>query len=157
IVGAVVTVAKGGHIALERAIGLADREERVPMRVGTPFRYASLTKPIVAAAALGLVEEGVLALDAGITRWLPDFRPAFAGRPAGITVRHLLTHTSGLSYGFFEPGTGPYHAANVSDGLDQPGLSLDENLRRLAGAPLAFAPGAAFLYSLSFDVLGGVM
>jgi CubicO group peptidase (beta-lactamase class C family) len=127
------------------------------MREDALFRYASLSKPIVTKVALGLLERGVLDLDAPITRWLADFTPTFAGAPARITVRHLLTHTSGLGYTFLEPPDGPYHAANVSDGLDQPGLSISENLRRLREVPLLFAPGSSFHYSLSTDVLGEVM
>ena len=157
VVGAVALVAHQGEIVARAVEGLADREAGVPMREETVFRYASLTKPVTAVAALGLVEKGVLGLDEPITRWLPDFRPSFEGRPACITVRHLLTHTSGLSYAFLEPRDGPYHAAGVSDGLDQPGLSIAENLRRLATLPLAFEPGSRFVYSLSLDVLGEVM
>jgi CubicO group peptidase (beta-lactamase class C family) len=157
IVGAVALVAQDGALAARRVVGLADRERRVPMREDTPFRFASLTKPIVSTAALGLIDRGKLALDADIAELLPGFRPTFAGAPARITVRHLLTHTSGLGYAFLEPRDGPYHAANVSDGLDQPGLSLDENLARLSRLPLHFAPGTAFLYSLSTDVLGAVL
>jgi CubicO group peptidase (beta-lactamase class C family) len=157
IVGAVALVARDGEVVVRRAVGLADREEQLPMREDALFRYASLTKPIVSKVALGLLDRGVLELDAPITRWLPDFTPAFAGAPARITVRHLLTHTSGLGYSFLEPPDGPYHAANVSDGLDQPGLAIGENLRRLRELPLKFAPGSSFLYSLSTDVLGEVM
>lgn len=104
------------------------------------------------------VEEGRLNLDAPVTQWFPDFRPALPdGSRPEITVRQLLTHTSGLGYGFLEPSDGPYHKLNVSDGLDQPGLSFEENLTRLAAAPLIFAPGKGWRYSLSMDVLGGVL
>lgn len=158
IVGAVVLVAKDGEVVYRRAAGLADREAGVPMRDDAIFRLASITKPIVSVAAMRLVEEGRLDLDAPMTRWLPDFRPALPdGSEPVITVRHLLLHTSGLSYGFFEPPDGPYHRLNVSDGLDQPGLSLAENLRRLAAAPLGFAPGTQWRYSLGTDVLGAVL
>jgi CubicO group peptidase (beta-lactamase class C family) len=158
IVGAVVRVARDGALVAHTAVGLKDREADVPMREDTVFRIASLTKPIVAVAALGLVERGVLSLDADITRWLPEFRPKLEdGTTPAITVRHLLTHTSGLAYGFVEPSDGPYHRANISDGLDQPGLSIEDNLKRLASVPLKFAPGSAWLYSLAFDVLGEVI
>lgn len=158
IVGAVVKVAKEGELVVSRAFGFSDREAGAAMREQTAFRYASLTKPIVAAAAVILVERGALSLDDAITRWLPEFRPSFEGCPATITVRHLLTHTSGLGYGFLEPpGDGPYQAARVSDGLDQPGLAIEENLARLGRLPLKFAPGSAWLYSLSSDVLGEVL
>jgi len=71
-------------------------------------------------------------------------------------VRHLLTHTAGLGYPSLEPGD-PYEAANVSDGLDQPGLSMQENLQRIASAPLYFPPGSAWRYSMATDVLGAII
>lgn len=157
IVGGVALVARDGILVARQAVGLADREAGVRMRGETPFLIASLTKPIVSVVVLGLVERGVLSLEDPVTRWLPEFAPTFEGRAVPITVRHLLTHTSGLGYAFLEPQGGPYHAANVSDGLDQPGLSLDENLRRLASLPLYFEPGTAFRYSLAFDVLGSIV
>jgi CubicO group peptidase (beta-lactamase class C family) len=157
IVGGVLRVARDGVLVAERVVGLADREAGIPMTAATPFRIASLTKPIVTVTALGLVEQGMLSLDDEVTRWLPAFAPKLDGAVVPITVRQLLTHTSGLGYAFLEPPTGPYHAAKVSDGLDQPGLSLEENLRRLASVPLHFRPGSMFLYSLSLDVLGAII
>ncbi|WP_165070691.1 serine hydrolase domain-containing protein [Paludisphaera rhizosphaerae] len=158
IVGGVVLAARDGQIVYHRAVGLADREAGRPMREDAVFRLASVTKPIVSAAALALVDQGRIRLDDPITRWLPNFRPRLAdGRVPTITVRQLLTHTSGLGYGFAEPADGPYHRAGVSDGLDQPGLTLDENLKRLASAPLLFEPGTAWRYSLATDVLGAVV
>ncbi|WP_437627797.1 serine hydrolase domain-containing protein [Sorangium sp. So ce1151] len=158
IVGTVVIVARDGEVVYRRAAGFADREAGSPMREGTVFRLASLTKPIVSAAALALVDAGALGLDDPVTKWLPAFAPRLAdGKTATITVRHLLTHTAGLNYTSTEPDDGPYHRARVSDGLDQPGLSLEENLARIAQAPLLFAPGTAWNYSLATDVLGGVV
>lgn len=105
-----------------------------------------------------MVEEGKLDLDAPVTQWLPDFRPAMSGGTTPeITIRHLMTHTSGLGYAFLEPSDGPYHKLNISDGLDQPGLSLADNLTRIGAASLYFKPGASWRYSLAMDVLGGVM
>ena len=104
---------------------------------------------------MALVERGVISLDDPVTRFLPDFRPKLAtGETPVITVRQLMTHTAGLMYRFFEPGAGPYTEANVSDGMDQPGVSMEENLRRIASVPLAYPPGAAWIYSVSMDVLG---
>ncbi|WP_437915054.1 serine hydrolase domain-containing protein [Sorangium sp. So ce302] len=158
IVGTVVVVARDGEVVYRRAAGFADREAGRPMREDTVFRLASLTKPIVSAAALALVDASALGLDDPVTKWLPAFAPRLAdGRAATITVRQLLTHTAGLGYTFAEPPDGPYHRARVSDGLDQPGLSLDENLARIAQAPLLFEPGTAWGYSLATDVLGGVV
>ena len=158
LVGAVVLVAKDGALAYHRAAGLADREEGRAMREGDVFRLASVTKPFVAAAAMRLVEQGAIALDDPVTRFLPDFRPRLAsGETPPLTIYRLLTHTSGLGYAFQESADGPYHRLGVSDGLDQPGLAIEENLRRLAAAPLNFAPGAAWRYSLAMDVLGAVL
>lgn len=158
IVGAVVMVARDGRIVYDKAFGLADKESRTPMRKDQLFRLASMTKPIVSAAALALVDQGKLSLDDPVTRWLPEFTPRLAdGKPATITVRQLLTHTAGLSYGFLEPPNGPLAKAKVSDGLDRPGITLDENLRRLADVPLHYAPGTGWQYSLAIDVLGAVV
>ncbi len=158
ILGTEVIVAKGGEVVYRRAAGLADREAGRPMREDAIFLLASITKPFVTAAALRLVEQGALALDQPVSRWLPEFRPALRdGTRPEITLAQLLTHRSGLAYRFWEPQDSAYHRLNLSDGLDQPGLSLAENLARLAQAPLVFPPGAAWRYSLGIDVLGAVM
>jgi CubicO group peptidase (beta-lactamase class C family) len=158
IVGTVVLVARDGRLVYRRAAGLADREAGRPVREDSVFLYASLTKPMVTAAALRLVEEGRIALADPVTKFLPDFRPKLAdGREPVITIHHLLTHTAGLIYGFTEPADGPYHRAGVSDGLDAPGRSFAENLRRIASAPLAFVPGSAWAYSVALDVLGAAL
>jgi CubicO group peptidase (beta-lactamase class C family) len=158
LVGAVVLVARDGKVVYRRAAGLADREAERPMREDAIFRFSSVTKPFVSAAAMRLVQDGKLNLDDPVTKWLPDFRPKLAdGTEPVITLRQLLNHTSGLTYGLAETATHPYHRLGVSDGLDQSGITLDENLRRLGQAPLGFPPGSAWRYSLAIDVLGGVM
>jgi CubicO group peptidase (beta-lactamase class C family) len=159
IVGGLLLVAQHGEPVYQRAAGLADRESGKPVRLDTLFRYASLTKPIVTAALLALAEQGKLGVNDPVTRWLPEFRPKLAdGNTPVITLHHLLTHTAGLSYPFFEPADGPYHRAGVSDGIGYSGdMPLAENIRRLASAPLLFAPGSAWMYSLAIDVLGAVI
>lgn len=159
LVGTVVLVAKDGYRVYERAAGLADREAGRAMSVDAIFRLASISKPFVTVAAMRLVEQGVIGLDDPVTRWLPAFRPRLAdgGEPV-IRLHQLLSHTSGLSYGFFEPQGSAYHRLGISDGLDHhPGLTLEENLSRLAQAPLGFAPGTAWQYSLGLDVIGAVL
>jgi len=158
IVGAVVLIAQDGDITYRRAAGLADRERGIPMRENAVFRLASLTKPLVTAAALRMVELGKIALNDPVTRYLPDFRPALPnGDVPTITVRHLLTHTAGLSYGFMQPPDGPYRRTGVSDGLDQPGLAMADELERIARAGLAYPPGERWAYSVAMDVLGAVL
>jgi CubicO group peptidase (beta-lactamase class C family) len=158
IVGLEIIAARDGEIVYNRAAGYADRELGHTVRLNEVFRLASMTKAIVSAAALALVDRGRLQLDRPITQWLPDFRPKSPqGREPVITLRHLLTHTAGLNYGFLEPEDGPYHRLGVSDGLDESGLTLEENLSRLAAAPLLFEPGADWHYSLGTDVLGAII
>lgn len=158
LVGAVVLVAEDGEITCSHRAGLLDREAGTPMREDAIFRFASVSKPVVTVAALRLAALDTIALDQPVTRWLPAFRPALPdGSRPDITLHHLLTHSSGLSYRFLEPEGSAYHLLDVSDGLDQPGRAMDDNLRRLAQAPLAFAPGTAWRYSLGIDVIGAVL
>ncbi|TGN96741.1 serine hydrolase domain-containing protein [Burkholderia sp. USMB20] len=159
VVGAVVLVARDGQLRYARAAGLADREAGTPMREDALFRLASVSKPIVTAAAMRLVAAGRIGLDEPVARWLPAFRPTLPdGTPADITLRHLLSHTAGLGYRFLEADAdGPYARAGVSDGMDRADLSLAENVRRIAGVPLQFAPGTSWNYSLATDVVGALI
>lgn len=158
VVGAVAVVARDGQVQYRRAHGLADREGSLPMREDTLFRLASVTKPIVTVAVLRLVGDELIRLDDPVTRWLPDFTPRLPdGSTPALTIHHLLTHTAGLSCGLLEEPDSPFHALGISDGIDVVDFDLRENLRRLALAPLQFAPGSAWRYSLALDVLGAVV
>lgn len=158
LVGAVVLVREHGALRHASATGLADRESATPMQRDQLFRLASVSKPLLSTVILGLVAEGVLDLDAPVQRWLRDFRPALAdGSTPAISLRQLLSHSSGLGYRFLEADAkGPYARAGVSDGMDANPLSLADNVRRIAQAPLLFAPGSRWLYSLGVDVAGAV-
>lgn len=158
LVGAVVLVREHGALRHASATGLADRESATPMQRDQLFRLASVSKPLLSTVILGLVAEGVLDLDAPVQRWLRDFRPALAdGSTPAISLRQLLSHSSGLGYRFLEADAkGPYARAGVSDGMDANPLSLADNVRRIAQAPLLFAPGSQWLYSLGVDVAGAV-
>jgi CubicO group peptidase (beta-lactamase class C family) len=159
LVGVVVMIARDGKLVYSRAAGLIDREAGTATREDTVFRLASMSKPVTSVAALALVDQGKLSLDDPVTKWLPEFRPRLpdGAREAVITVRQLITHTSGLTYKFLQPPDGSYHRAAVSDGLAEPGLPASTNLRRLASVPLVHVPGTAWNYSLSTDVLGEVV
>lgn len=151
LVGAVVMVARDGQTIYRRAAGLADREAGTEMREDTIFRAASLTKPMVAATILAMADKGLLRVDDPVSTHLPYFRPALPGGDVPvITLKHLLTHTAGLSY--------DYSASDprISAGLTDTDMSLDEVLRLLAGQPLTYAPGTSWAYSMAIDVLGGV-
>ncbi len=150
IVGCVVLVNHNGKEVYARTAGLADREADRAMQRDAIFRLASVTKPIVATAALKMMEAGLLQLDDPVTKFLPYFTPPSPdGVVRPITIRQLLSHSSGLAY-----ETTP---KDVSPGMSGPFISLEENLRRLAKAPLNFAPGTGWVYGTSIDVVGGVI
>ena len=157
IVGAVIAVMKDGALAHFRPYGLANREQGKPMTEDAIFRLASISKPIVTAAAMRMIELGRFGLDTPVTDFLPDFKPKGPdGSTPTITMRHLLTHTAGLSYDFLQPPEGPYNTIPVSAGIDGD-FTMEDNLARMVEAGLTFPPGAAWLYSVAIDVLGAVM
>ena len=99
IVGVVMLVAKDGEIIFATEKGFADREAGLKVRRDTLFRLASVTKPFVAMAALAMADQGHITLDDAVSSHLPYFKPRLVdGSEPRITLRHLLTHTSGLSY-----------------------------------------------------------
>jgi CubicO group peptidase (beta-lactamase class C family) len=174
IAGAVVLVAQRGEVVYLDAAGWQDVAERKPMSPETIFRICSMTKPVTSVAAMILVEEGRLALADPVSRHLPELAGmkvlapergdqggSYVEIPAEreITIHHLLTHTSGLTYGFFgrERLGELYERAGVSDGLVETGGTMAENVRRLAALPLKHQPGSAWEYGLSTDVLGRVI
>lgn len=150
IVGCVVLVNQNGKEIYARTAGLADREANRKLERNAIWRLASVTKPIVATAALKMMEAGLLQLDDPVSKYLPYFTPASPdGVVRPITIRQLLSHSSGLSY-----ETTP---SDVAPGMSGPYITLEENLRRLAKAPLLFAPGTGWAYGTSIDVVGGVL
>jgi CubicO group peptidase (beta-lactamase class C family) len=151
IVGIVYLVARDGKIVFAAEKGFADREAGKPVRRDTIFRLASVTKPFVATAALAMMDKRLIRLDDPVTRYLPYFTPKLAdGSAPTITLRHLITHTSGLSYDY---GPDP----DFSDGLSDGNFGFEENFTRLTKRPLKFAPGSKWEYSVAIDVLGAVL
>ncbi|RAJ02977.1 CubicO group peptidase (beta-lactamase class C family) [Paenibacillus pabuli] len=158
IVGSVVQIAWKGEVVYTSADGLADREQNRRMQENALFRYASVTKPIVSTAAMVLISDGKLKLDDPVMKWLPEFRPKQPnGEVVFMTVHHLMTHTAGLTYRFFQENRGTYELAGVSDGMDIAGITLEENLQRIASTPLLYEPGKMWRYSIATDVLGAVI
>lgn len=174
IAGGAVLVARKGGVALLGVSGAADVEAGTPMAPDTIFRICSMTKPITSAGVLMLVEEGRLALDDPVGKHLPELRgmqvavrhETEAGEdyelvPAEreITIRDLLVHTSGITYGFWgrEVFSKLYEDAGVSDGLAETEGTMRDNVKRLAALPLMFQPGTAWEYGLSTDILGCVI
>ncbi len=158
IVGVTALVLRDGEPVYSRAAGFADREAGRPAQEGTIYRLASMTKAIVSATALALVDEGRLSLDDTVANWLPEFRPSLPdGRTPDITLRQLMTHTSGLTYPFLEPPESVWNQQPIPAGLDHTGETLSDAMRRIAALPLAYEPGTEWRYSVSTDVLGAVV
>ncbi|MBT9385299.1 beta-lactamase family protein [Pseudooceanicola sp. CBS1P-1] len=158
IVGAVVMIMKDGKLVYSRAAGLADREANIPMAEDAIFRLSSVSKSFVTTAALALVKQGKLSLEDPVTKYLPDFKPALAdGSTPPILISQLLSHTAGLGYGLMEQPDGPYHKAGVSDGLDEVDIGMDEEMKRISAAGLAYPPGKGWAYSVAVDVMGAVI
>jgi CubicO group peptidase (beta-lactamase class C family) len=171
VAGIVTLLARGGKVIDLRAYGMQDAEARTPMKTDTLFRIASMSKPITSVAVMMLYEEGRLSLTDPVSRFIPAFKDTkvLAKSEAGVvtleaakrpsTIRDLLSHRSGLSYGFLDgsPVGEAYRRTGVSDGLTVTGGSLAENIDKLAQAPLQSQPGAEWHYSLGVDVLGRVV
>ena len=156
ITGVVVLVHRNGEPVYRRAAGLADREAGIPVTFDTIFRMASVTKPIVAATALAMVERELLALADPVARYLPWFRPPLAdGSVPEITIHHLLTHTSGLMY---DPALEQLPAGRrITMGLSDTDFGFEENFSRHNRIPLAFRPGTQWAYSFATDILGAAI
>src|SRR3954453_6738599 len=144
-------------------VGWADKEAQTPLRTDHIFRVFSNTKLITSCAALLLFEEGKFALDDPIEKFiqqlgnrkvlragatsLDDTEPA----KGSLTIRQLLSHSSGLSYGFFDPGTVIFKALNER-GVHNPLTTLAQMVDVLADLPLIYPPGTSWEYSLATDV-----
>ena len=167
--GVVTLVWQGGEILDRYAVGVADVQSGRPMDSSAIFPIASMSKPVTVAAALRLMEQGRLRLEDPITRWAPEFAHMRVLRqsdgplddtypaPRAITIEDLMTHRSGLTYGF--TSRGPLAAEllrTLGYGMDSP-LTPDDWLKALAALPLACAPGERFEYGHSTDVLGFVL
>jgi CubicO group peptidase (beta-lactamase class C family) len=156
ITGVVMLVHRHGEPVYRRAAGLADREADIPVAFDTIFRMASVTKPIVAATALAMVERGLLGLADPVARYLPWFRPPLAdGTVPDITLHHLLTHMSGLVY---DPALEQLpDDRRITMGLSDTDLGFEANFSRHNSVPLAFAPGTQWAYSFATDILGAAI
>ncbi|MGN8059783.1 serine hydrolase domain-containing protein [Pedobacter sp. 22163] len=170
IVGAVCLVTKDGKPAYFKAFGMDDKEKARPMHKDAIFRIASQTKAITSTAVMMLWEEGKFLLDDPVSKYIPSFaRPkvldkfnekdsSYTSLPAKreITIRDLLTHTSGLGYA--QIGSAKMQAIYAKAGI-QAGFSdhkqlLADAVNKLGTLPLEYNPGERFNYSLSIDVLG---
>src|SRR5262245_16260028 len=167
IAGAVTLVARHGKVVYFKSQGSLDREANKPMRNDAIFRICSMTKPITSVAVMMLYEDGKFMLEDPVSKYLPEFKnpkvlvKSSEGRPPytipaarEITIKDLLTHTSGLTYEWNETLGEQYKAAHVASGLLQYDGTIEDNVKNLASLPLLFSPGTRWEYSLGVDVLG---
>ncbi len=172
IAGMVILIARDGEVPYEKALGFQDLESETPMQADTIFRIASQTKAIVCAGIMVLQEEGLLLVDEPLGKYLPEWMEttvAVANDSGGydvvpadrpITIRDLLTHTSGIPYGAWINGltddawaeagfSGWYFASD-----DQP---IRELVRQMADLPMIAQPGTEWIYGYNIDVLGALI
>jgi CubicO group peptidase (beta-lactamase class C family) len=169
--GWLITVSRHGRLAYVSCYGSRDAEAGLPAEPDTLWRIYSMTKPITAVAAMMLYEEGAFELTDPVSAFIPSFADVrvYSGGsdlravtvPAAEPVRiwHLLTHTSGLTYGFHRvhPADAMHRAAGFDGGPLPAGVDLAQACDIWAGIPLLFQPGTAWNYSVSTDVLGRVV
>ncbi|MFI4951214.1 MAG: serine hydrolase domain-containing protein [Caulobacterales bacterium] len=164
IAGAYLLVGRHGKVAYETSAGTQGPGQTAPITDETIFRVFSMTKPIVSVTAMTLVEEGKLDLDAPVSKYLPEFANLKVWQADGTTkpatrpmlVRNLMSHTSGLIYGFIQPTT-PLSKAWDAGGENNDKVTTREYARVIAKLPLRSEPGTAWYYSRSTDVLGALV
>lgn len=165
-----MVIARENQVVYHDQYGFADIESKSPITQDTLFRIYSMTKPITSVALMILYEEGKVELTDPVSKYIPSFAQpmVFVGggsndptlRPATEPMRiwHLLTHTSGLTYGFLYAN--PVDTIYRNNGFEwgsPKGLSLAETVDKFAEMPLLFNPGSEWNYSVATDVLGRVV
>jgi CubicO group peptidase (beta-lactamase class C family) len=167
VAGTLTLVARHGQIAYFEPQGHLEIEHRRPMQHDTIFRIYSMSKPITSVAVMMLYEQGLFQLDDPVHKFIPAWEnlrvfvsgnhPTFITAPVErpMTMRDLLSHTSGLTYGFMERTNvdAAYRKLGVAD-RTRPGSTLQDMINTLAELPLEFSPGTRWNYSVATDVLG---
>ena len=163
LAGVMTMVARQGQIVHWEAAGMRDVAAGDPLEPDDVFRIYSMTKPLTSTAVMILVEEGAIALDDPVSKFIPAFTDVTVLADDGgrvtperpMTVEHLLTHTSGLTYGFF--GDSPVDRIYNQSGFFTAAEGLDDFADRVAALPLLASPGNRWNYSVSTDILGRVV
>lgn len=174
IPGGVFLIARDNQIVYNKSFGLKNPESKVPYKKDDIFRICSMTKAVTSVAIMQLYEQGKLGIDDPVHDYIAAFKKTqvldtfnekdstYTTVPlkSPLTIRHLLTHTSGIAYGDFFPGKiKAVYAKNnmLGVGLSHSSWTTEEFINRLAAVPLAFQPGERFLYGLNMDVLGRIV
>ena len=163
IAGIVTLVARHGRVVHFERFGMQDIEAHRPMELDTIFRIYSMTKPITSVALMMLYEHGLFHLNDPVSKFIPEFKKAkvfvtegkLADLTREITIRDLLTHTAGLSYGDQEDF--PVDELYGQAGLFSADIALEEMIQRLTDLPLVHQPGEVWRYSVATDVVGYVV
>ncbi len=165
LAGAQTVVARGGQVAYSKSVGQADRENNIPWKEDTMARFYSMTKPISSVALMMLYERGLFHLDDPVEEFIPAFKDMQVLRPQArsiddtepanskMTIHNLLTHMSGMTYGFNEGLLGAHYTDAKMDFGPTRG-SLESQIEKLAAMPLLFNPGERWNYGVSTDVIG---
>jgi CubicO group peptidase (beta-lactamase class C family) len=166
--GLSLALLRGREVVDRFCCGHADREAGVPMREDHIFRIFSSTKLVTACAVMLLVEDGLIRLDERVEAYIPELAGRQVLRPGAqriddveparspITLQQLMTHTSGLSLGLFDPGTLQFDAYTKAR-VRNPMQDLSSMMKTLAPLPLSFHPGTQWEYSVASDVLARVI
>jgi CubicO group peptidase (beta-lactamase class C family) len=172
--GGVFMAARYGQVVFFKTAGNRSTDPETPYKEDDIFRIASMTKAVTTVAIMQLYEDGKIGLDDPVHKYLKAFEKqpvldkfnekdsSYTTVPAQspVTIRHLLTHTSGIPYGEFNPGKimAVYLKNNVvGGGLYHSSWTLEEFIDRLGRTPLAFQPGERYMYGLNMDVLGRIV
>lgn len=166
LAGVVAVIARHGRIGYEQSYGWRDIERQRPMRRDAVFRIYSMTKPVVAAGALRLVDQGKISLDDPVAKYIPAFahvkvyaggsadQPLLRDADSVMTVRHLLTHTSGLPYGLTNTAVDTIFRRAA---MYNPSRTLEQFVDSIAKLPLLFSPGTAWSYSSGLEIVGRII
>ncbi|HAC25346.1 MAG TPA: serine hydrolase [Cytophagales bacterium] len=170
IPGAVVLIMRNGKAVYHKAYGFRDAEGKKELKKDDIFRIASQTKAITSLAVMLLFEEGKFVLDDPVSRYIPEFRnpkvlvnlnwadTTYTTTPAKseVTIRQLLTHSSGIDYASIgsQEFKAIYAKAGVPSGIGTDNMVLAEKMKILGGLPLRHQPGEQYTYGLNTDVLG---
>jgi len=171
IPGAVALIRRNNKIIYDKAFGYSDVENKIMYSTDDIFRIASMTKAVTSLAVLMLWEEGKFNLDDPIEKYIPEFKDltiltdfnetdsTYLSKPAEnkISIRHLLTHTSGIGYGVVDLDARfktIYKKQGIVDLFTTDSINIESNVKKLAQLPLHHEPGEVFTYGESLDVLG---
>ncbi|HQX56774.1 MAG TPA: serine hydrolase domain-containing protein [Pyrinomonadaceae bacterium] len=169
LAGSVAMVLRNGKVVYLNSFGYRDLESRSPMRTDSIFRIASQSKALTSVGIMIMQEEGKLLISDPLSKYLPEFANTTVAQPKdgggydivkakrAITIRDLLTHTSGISYGS-GPAKDKWEAANITGWyFADRDEAISETVKRIAALPMDAQPGEKFIYGYSTDILGAVL